>query len=125
MLPRFWEGDFTASIAWTLFSSDLLELMLKHFTQTLQMCGMDSVFLLFHSFCVQVTVADTNLSVLISTLEEYVCRDDPIPGQSQCIMCLCFKVGLTKFYALLQVIGCSNLSLADFMRWMRNCQGFM
>jgi hypothetical protein len=63
--------------------------------------------------------------VLISTLEEYVCRDDPIPGQSQCIMCLCLNVGLTKFYALLQVIGCSNLSLADFMRWMRNCQGFM
>jgi len=63
--------------------------------------------------------------VLISTLEDYVCRDDPIPGQSQCIMCLCFKVGLTKFYALLQVIGCSNLSLADFMRWMRKCQGFM
>jgi hypothetical protein len=54
-----------------------------------------------------------------------VCRDDLIPGQSQCIMCLCFNVGLTKFYALLQVIGCSNLSLADFMRWMRNCQGFM
>jgi len=63
--------------------------------------------------------------VLISTLEDYVCRDDPIPGQSQCIMCLCFKVGLTKFYSLLQVIGCSNLSLADFMRWMRKCQGFM
>jgi hypothetical protein len=33
------------------------------FTQTLQMCGMDSVFLLFHLFCVQVTVADTNLIV--------------------------------------------------------------
>ena len=65
MLPRFREDDFTALIAWTLFSSssDLLELMLKHFTQTLQMCGMDSVFLLFHSLCVQVTVADTNLSV--------------------------------------------------------------
>ena len=27
--------------------------------------------------------------VLVSTLEEYVCRDDPIPGQSQCIMWCC------------------------------------
>ena len=27
--------------------------------------------------------------VLVSTLEEYVCRDDLIPGQSQCIMWCC------------------------------------
>ena len=64
MLPRFHPDDFTTSIAWTLYSSDLLELMLKHFIQTLQMCDMDSVFLLFHSFCVQMMTADTDLSVL-------------------------------------------------------------
>jgi hypothetical protein len=63
MMPRFHPDDFTTSIAWTTYSSDLLELMLKHFIQTLQMCGMDSVFLLFHSFCVQMMAADTDLSV--------------------------------------------------------------
>ena len=63
MLPPFHQDAFMILIAWTLYSFDLLELMLKHFTQTLQMCGMDSVFLLFHSFCVQLTVADKNLSV--------------------------------------------------------------
>ena len=42
-------------------SFDLLDLMLKNFIQTLQMCGMESVFLLFDSFCVhwQMMATDT------------------------------------------------------------------
>ncbi len=54
---------FVILIAWTLYSSDLLELMLRHFIQTHQACGMESVFLLSHSFCVQMMVPDANLSV--------------------------------------------------------------
>jgi hypothetical protein len=50
-----------------------------------------------------------------------------VPGQSLCIMwcCIVFQSRADKIYALLQVIGCSNLSITDFMRWMHNCQGFM
>ena len=64
-LPRFHHGDFLNSIAWTMSSSDLLELMLKHFIQNLQICGMDSVFLqlLFHLFCVLQMATDTNSNV--------------------------------------------------------------
>jgi hypothetical protein len=112
-------------------------------TTTLQMCGMestttmdtwlDSVFLLFiHSAWRWWTTDGSRYKskcVLSSTLEEYVCRDDPTPGQSLCITsmwcCIVFQSRADKIYAVLQVIGCSNLSLADFMGWMRNWQGFM
>ena len=65
MLPRFHPDHVMTSIAWTTYSStgNLLELMLKTFIKTLQMCGMNSVFLPFHSFCVQMMAADTGLSV--------------------------------------------------------------
>jgi hypothetical protein len=43
--------------------SNLLELMLRHFIQTHQTCGMESVFLLSHSFGVQRMAPDANLSV--------------------------------------------------------------
>jgi hypothetical protein len=46
MLPPFHQDAFMILIAWTLYSSDLLELMLRHFIQTHQTCGMESVFLL-------------------------------------------------------------------------------
>ena len=99
MLPRFREDDFTTSIAWTLYSSYLLELMLKHFTQTLQMCGMDTVFLLFHSFCVQVTVADTDLSVFSFLPWKNMSAEMTRLQVKACALCgaaLCFKVGLTN-----------------------------
>ncbi len=63
MLPHFHQDTFVILIAWTLYSSDLLELMLRHFIQTHQTCGMESVFLLSHSFCVQMMLPDANLSV--------------------------------------------------------------
>ncbi len=59
MLPHFNQDAFVILIAWTLYSSDLLELML----QTHRTCGVESVFLLYHSFCVQMMVPDANLSV--------------------------------------------------------------
>jgi hypothetical protein len=37
--------------------------MLKHLVQTHQTCDMESAFSLSHSFCVQMMVPDTNLSV--------------------------------------------------------------
>jgi hypothetical protein len=63
MLPPFHQDAFMILIAWTLYSFDLLELMLRHSIQTHQTCGMESVFLLSHSFCVQMMVPDTNLNV--------------------------------------------------------------
>ncbi len=67
MLPHFHQDAFVILIAWTLYSSELLELMLRHFIQTHQTCGMESVFLLSHSFCVlmvpDLMVPDANLSV--------------------------------------------------------------
>ncbi len=121
-------------IEWTLYSSDLLELMLRHFIQTHQTYGMESVFLLTHSFRMQMMVQDTNLSVLISTLEEYVCRDDPTPGQGLCLCgaalqflkwcCIVYQNRADKKWSA-QGIGRSNPSHVDFMSWMRNCQGFL
>jgi hypothetical protein len=57
MLLCFHQND---SNAWTLYSSDLVELMKKPFIMTHQMCGMDSVLLLSHSFYVRQMVSDTN-----------------------------------------------------------------
>jgi hypothetical protein len=68
-----------------------------------------------HSFCIQMMVAETNFKyVLISTLEEYVFRDDPTPGQGLCFMwiCIVFQSRADKS-GLSWLISCSNLSHAD------------
>ena len=77
--------------------------MLKDFIQTLQMWGMDSVFLVFPFI---LHADDGNIykfkCVIIYTLEEYVYRDDATPGQGLCFMwcCIVFQSRADKNAAL-------------------------
>ena len=65
--------------------------------------NMDSVFLLIHSFCVQMMVTDTNLSVFSFLPWKNMSAEMTQLQVKACALCgaaLCFKVELTKIWSV-------------------------